>query len=395
MALFSLVVNGSAMVFAEPIASVLLDFDEGKQLLKLLLISAFLKGIANIPYKKLIITKKAKTYISVNFIYVVLTLSLTVYFVVSRQMGIAGILYAQIIGACIQLVTLGIITFETGITAFSTPLLNEMLKFSIYLILPNLSAFLINIANRYFLEEYQGLHEVGIYSLGAKIASIIPLLLTNPFKKVLGPHIYSLAGETEKCKSELVRHSGNFLLAIILLSLFLSLFTRELIGLISADSYMASYIIVPLLSLSHIMYGYAGIVVLGIHITKKTKVITLIFLVSSLFSLLFNYLLIPAYGMLGAAIANILSIMLVFTGYLITLNRYYPVTFRYGNYIGLLAGAVVVYLVSLFDFNALLVNIIYKTGLFTVFIVLVLLSNYLERNDKQFVLRKILRIQKV
>jgi len=342
--LASLVICLSGFTFTRAISDQFLNFQNDEYILKLVLISAFLKSMSLIQYKHLVIKQKPRPYISVQFTYVVITMSLTVYFVVFKNMGIEGILYSQITGGAIQLLVLSIMTFRAEMIHVSGKYISEMLGFSVFMLLPGLSAFVLNMTNRYFLAEFQDYEEVGIFSLGARIASVIPLLFTEPVKKALGPHIYSLAGQEVKCKAELKRFVDLFLIGLIGLGLTIALFSKEMIMIIASEEFYSSHFIVPILTLSYILYGTAGIVVLGLHITKKTWVISVVFVVSALVSLVMNYILIPRYGKIGASIAHNISVLVILTGYFIGLRKFYRINYSYGKYILLLALAAAIYM---------------------------------------------------
>ena len=97
----------------------------------------------------------------------------------------------------------------------------------------------------------------------------------------------------------------------------------------ASDSFQGSSSVVFILSFSNLLLGTAAIVVLAIHITKKTWVVTLIWLFSSLLNIVLNILLIPTYGKMGAAYATLLSILFILIFYIIAAQKLFPLIIPY------------------------------------------------------------------
>lgn len=376
MLLCSLVFSVVGVVFSKEIAGWVFNFENGTIFVKLICISTFLEALSHIPYKNLLVQKKAKQYVSVNIINLLITISFTIYLVVFLRMGVEGILYAKIGGGLIQLIILSSLTFKKETFFFSTNQLSEMLGFSVFLILPNLSSVILLLSNRFILQKYQTLDEVGIFSLGYKIAAIIPILLTEPVKKAFGPYIFSLSNDPPKCKESLRIFTGYFLAGILTFAFVISLYSRELIMIMSDKSYYSSYTIVFILAISYVFLGLSGIIVLGIHVTKKTWIVTLIWPLAATINLTLNFILIPSYGKMGAAITALVSFMFINFAYFFALSKVYYVRFEYIKYLFLLLITIVFYWVSTFLHFGIVMSIISKTLLLFVYLLVLLLSGF-------------------
>lgn len=324
---------GFSLLSADLISSVLFNFDEGKTYIKLISISVFIKSISEIPLKTLIVEKRAGRYVINNVLYLIASLISTVYFVVVLDLNIVGVLYGQILGASVQLATLLYTEWKWSFIRFSFSNLKGMLYFSLFLIPTQLASFVTYWSNRLFLQKFSSLHDVGTFSFGYKIASIIPILLTMPIKKALGPEIYELIDRPNECRKRIRQFS---LLVLIFLSLFalgLSLFAKELILLMASKAYTSSHEVVFVLSMGYVLIGMAGIVVLPIQITKKTWLITITWVLSSVFNIALNIVLVPLYGKSVAMYASFLTFLFILIMYFIFGEKTYTVNFEYKKYI--------------------------------------------------------------
>ncbi len=370
--------------FSREIASVFLDFAEGEKLLKLVAVSSALNVLTIIPLNNLRNREKAKTFVLVNLVTLTINIGLTILFLVVWKTGVSGILYAQIVGAAVELPILYVILYKDTQISFnvSVRLLKAMLNFSVFLILPGLSSLVITMSNRYFLQEYQSLEDVGLFSLGYKIAAIIPFLITEPVKKAFGPHIFGYVNEPDKCRNQLVRFTRYFVAILSVVVLLLSVFAYEMIYLMSDQSYHSSYSIVFVLAMSYLLMGVAGIVVLGIQITKKTWIITAIWPFAAAINVALNIWLIPLYAKEGATYATIATTFFILISYFIATRRVYNVHFEYLKYIIILILTVIFYYLSTFFTGiSLFLSLPFKVLLIFLFLLVVLKINYFSNEE--------------
>jgi O-antigen/teichoic acid export membrane protein len=311
------------------LADLFFKYPKGAYYLQLIAFITIIEVLTHIPFNNLRIRQLPKIFVLINLLKLIITTTLTVYFVAFAKIGVEGVLYAKLIG---DIITLAVLYYETRaeyLFKFSYTQLKEMLQFSVFLIPSSLSALILNMSNRFFLQEYQSLDDVGLYSLGAKLAGIIPFLFTDPIKKAFGPHLYSLIDNPVLCKKTLADFSKIFVGGLSIVALSISLFSRELILIMSDASYAGSHNIVFVLSISYLFLGLGGNIVFGINVTKKTWITAIIWFGSAIINILLNILLIPPFGRIGAAYATMLSVVLITVSYFIAIHYIYPVKFHY------------------------------------------------------------------
>ena len=310
-------------------SKLVLNFEQGNYFLKLITIATVVDVLCQIPMNNLRVRNKAWPYVQVSIVTLVSTVSLTIYFIAFIDLGVVGVLYAKILGSLISLIYLYYLTWSEFHFQLSNGMLLSMLSFSIFLIPSNLSSLILNMSNRFFLSEYQSFEDVGLFSLGVKIAAVIPILITEPVKKAFIPYIFDLADQPHKCTALLSDMIRLFFTGISIFVLIISIFANDLVYLMASDSFQGSSSVVFIMSFSNLLLGTAAIVVLAIHITKKTWIVTLIWVFSSLLNIVLNILLIPAYGKMGAAFATLLSILFILIFYIIASKKVFPLTIPY------------------------------------------------------------------
>jgi O-antigen/teichoic acid export membrane protein len=345
-------VSFTAIIFfnADWFSHTVLNANVGQLPIFLITVSTIFSVMIKIPLANLQIRQLPKQYIVVNLIGFLLTVSATIILVVFYRLGVLGVLYGQLIGNIIQLIFLSIYSRKEYKIGFSLSQLGLMLSFSVFLIPANLSALVLNMSNRWFLQEYHTIGDVGLYALGAKFASIIPMLFTEPIKQAFSPYLYEQLENPEKLKKTLADFSRHFLIGLSVVVLGISLMTREAIMIIADKSFYGSQNVTFILSVSFLFLGLAGIVVQGIQVVKKTWIITLIWVFSSLVNILLNFWLVPLYGRMGAAVATLISVIIICIFYFIAVAKVYPVKFNYSTFVILL------FLTVIFNYAGSLIN---------------------------------------
>ena len=377
----SIIFGGISFLFAESISSAIFKFPGGAEYIRLITVITLVKVLTHIPFHNIRNRRKPILFVSLNLGYLVLSIILTVLFLVVFKLGVKGVLYAQIVAGIIELTALYTATRnEIGFT-FSYRKLQAMLGFSLFLIPGNLSGFVLNFSNRYFLNEYTNLDEVGLYSLGAKLSGVIPILITEPVKKAFGPHLYSIIDEPEKCKQQIADFSRLFFAGLAFVALAISLFSSEIVRIVAADSYLGSHSIVFVLSISYLFLGLAGVIIIGVHITLKTWIITAIWLFSAAINIVLNILLIPKYGRMGAACATMLSVLFINISYFLAVSIVYPVKFVYIKYIEVVLLMIAANYVGSIIQTTLFYAIMLKFLLLIAFIAVLIVSNYFSTGE--------------
>jgi O-antigen/teichoic acid export membrane protein len=364
-----------SFVLAEKIASAIFNFDGGARYIRLITVSAAFKAHSMIFYNLLIARERARSYVTVNVITLFFMMILTVYFVVFMQLGVTGVLTAQVIAFITEFLILAIMLMKASIFRYSSALVKEMLKFSIPLIPLQVAGTILAMSDRFFLQEYRTLDEVGLYSLAYKFASVLPLLTIEPFK-AFAPHIFALIEQPEKCKKTLADFGRYYMAAALILALIMGMFSREIIRIMSDQAFHMSYQAVFMLCLSYVFYGLYKFSCYANNIVKKNWYISLSWLIAVIVNLSLNFVLVPLYGIYGAMTASIMSYFVLALANMISAQRIYQVPYRFTSFMVLILVVSAIYYVSTFINYAIAISLILKTLLALVFIILVIYSRY-------------------
>jgi O-antigen/teichoic acid export membrane protein len=315
-------------------------------LFRLIFLTMALSLANEIPLSFIRAQQKSLLFTAISVSRLTLSLGLNILFIAGFGWGIRGIILSGVINQGIASIFLSAYTLkQTGIS-FSWVSLKEMMNYGLPYIPGGLGMFVLNFADRFFLQRFTSLSEVGIYSLGYKFGMVINPLVTDPFFSIWRPKMFEFA-KREDAKDIYSVMLTYFLFLEIFLALGISVLIKDVLVIISSPEYRSAYKVVPLILLSYILWGGYFHMQVGILLEKKTKNIAYIVIISALSNLLLNYLLIRWIGMWGAALATLTSFGIMFLLNYVISSRIYYVRYEFGRIFKLLALAVVLYLVSL------------------------------------------------
>lgn len=277
------------------------------------ILSAFFAIFQIVPKIYFQVNEKADKFVLISIAQFVLNAGLTLWFVIGKVEGAVGMLKGELSANLLIAPLIIYISYKTINFKFKSKLFFESLKFSFPLIPGLLSAFVLNLSDRIFIERYFTLTEVGLYSLGYKIAGLIGVL-TSSFLLAYGPVFYKNANSDDQplAKIKIRTYNHLYILVVILSAFIITLFSKEAIIILLHPKYMESYKIIPIIALGFIIIQVTGLFNMMIYQNKKSVALMLIGVVSACLSISLNFLLIPSYGAYGAAFTNVISFTCVF-----------------------------------------------------------------------------------
>ena len=289
---------------------------------QIMFIAMGLQTIASVPECLLLAKKQSVIFSTITIGTFVSYLTLNILFLVVFKMGVVGILLSILITKALNTSSLIVITFHRFRLLFSLKKLREMISFGLPLVPAGIAMFIMHFSDRFFVQKFCNLNDLGLYSLGYKFGMILTVLVFAPFFRIWDIQRFEIA-KTVDGKRIFGRVFTYYSAVSIFAGLGISVLIEEIINIMAASEYHGAAAVVPLIVLSYLLYGMANFFSLGIMITKKTKYAAYIQLPIAGINILFNFLFIRNYGIMGAAISTFLSFLLlaIFT-FVISQNIY-------------------------------------------------------------------------
>jgi len=210
---------------------------------------------------------------------------------------------------------------------FNKRLLKRNIKYSIFLIPHNLASIFMQFMDRFFISNMINLSQVGIYSLGGQISAVLGIV-SSAINNATVPNV--LKAYKDKNYLYLVDLADLSIIFLSFVAFILSLFSPEIVKFVAPNEYKNAYLVISILSFYFVvqMYYFMTSSVL-FYIEKATKFVALTTITSFILNIFLNYLLIPYFSIIGAAIATVISMLLVNYFVIFIANKFIIVKFRH------------------------------------------------------------------
>ena len=167
-------------------------------------------------------------------------------------------------------------------------------------------SWITNYFDRFAIEHYLEVSEVGIYSASYGVGTKFSTVIIPIFLAAMTPIVYGRYSLKEK-KLVIEKHAKNYmLLAFIIIIIVYAAY--PLIGLhLLSEQYETGFHIIPSINLGYFILTFSYIFESLLYSESKTSYILYLNVLAALINIILNIILIPIYGIDGAVIATILS----------------------------------------------------------------------------------------
>ena len=184
----------------------------------------------------------------------------------------------------------------------------ELIIYSLPLILVSLLSLLQKWADIFILGFYRSASEIGVYSIAfstAALLSIVPTALMSLFAPIATSlYASNKKNDIKKINNFVTKWIFTFNLPFLLILIF---FSKNLLQLVFGNEYLSGYLALIILGFSYLLLSLTHIYSNNLLIIKKTKLLSILVLISTLSNIILNILLVPRYGINGAAISTLVA----------------------------------------------------------------------------------------
>jgi O-antigen/teichoic acid export membrane protein len=292
-----------------------------------------LDAISLVPFAYLRLKNKPVRFTAIKITNIVINVALNFILVLGFKMGLVAVFISNLVASAVTFILLTPIVFENITFRFNKKLFNELWRFSLPYVPAGLAAIMVQVVNRPIMQALTDEATVGIFQANFRLG-IFMMLIVAMFEYAWRPFFLNNAREPDAKQifSKVMTLFVGFASVILIVLTFL---IDDLIkiplphrGHIIGAKYWGGVYIVPVILFSYLLYGIYINLMAGIYIEKKTKYLPYITGLGALINIAGNFLLIPPFGMHGAAAATLLS-YLAMTLYIYYISqKFYPVKYE-------------------------------------------------------------------
>jgi O-antigen/teichoic acid export membrane protein len=258
---------------------------------------------------------------------VLITIAATVLLVVVWHKGAVGVLVGNFTGTlAVYFVLLAHRRYQLGLQ-FNRELYRQMQKFGMPLVPSGLALWAINFIDRLLLNTISGAGETGLYSIGVRISSVIVFLFTA-FRTAWPAFAYSIEDDRQ------ARRTYGFVLTYLLficlwVTVGLGLLAPWIVRVLTGPAFYEGARVVPLLVFGGSAFIAFNVVSIGIGRARRTQFNWVVTGVAAAVNVGLCLVLIPPYGMMGAAAATLVAYVVMFLGMTVRAQQVFPVAYQW------------------------------------------------------------------
>lgn len=236
---------------------------------------------------------------------------LNIYLVYYLRQGIYGIILAQLITSIFLLVILLPFLKENYIRIFNPAQVKVIYIFAIPLIISGVLSYSVDVIDRFIIDHFLGTREVGIYSFSYRIAMIMNVFVLS-LRSAWTPYSIKLYNEGNY-NVEFGKSFIKILAAGLLIFLIVSMFIDDLFNFHSGNfhlfdpAYRSGIKIIPVILLSYLLSAIVTYYSVYPYISGKSIHFLISDSIALIINIVLNFILIPVYGIMGAAFATFFS----------------------------------------------------------------------------------------
>ncbi|MDP6684820.1 MAG: oligosaccharide flippase family protein [Candidatus Marinimicrobia bacterium] len=333
----SLIITTCIIVFKTPLSFILFQ-DAFPEIISMIALILFCDTLWSLTQILLRAESRPVSFIIINLINVITTMGMNIYFIIGLKKGMMGVFYGNLTAsALILFLSLFIVIPKINISDFSSRLLKKTIKFALPFLPAGLFTIIMEVSDRYLLLWLMGTEAVGIYSAGYRLGIFISLLVLS-FNMGWTPYFLNLnqsKNAPRKYAQIFSIFNGIICFFMVFITLWINKIVRIKIGNVTffGEEFWQSTEIIPVIMLGYFFSGLYVLQLPGIYATDKTRLIPLFRGIGAVSNIVLNLILIPRFGVMGAAWATAVSFgIIALTIFLFNYSQY-PIPFTFQSII--------------------------------------------------------------
>jgi len=310
-------------------------------LVALVIGNTFVAGFYFLPYQVLRIADRSALFVVLTFLRSAGTIVARLILVIAAGWGVAGVVYADVFVTAIF--TLVLLPWFAPLIRplFSRTLIREALGFGLPRIPHSLAHQVMSLSDRYFLNLYRTLDDVGLYGIGASFGLALKLFL-SAFEFAWTPFFLGVMREPNATR--IYSAVSTYIVAtLVLLGMGLCAVAPDLVRLFTAPAFHEAAAVTPWIALGVMFQGIYLVGSIGLVITKRTMRYPVATALAAAVSVAANAVLVRRYGVMGAAWANALSYATLAVVTVTFSEQVYPIRYEWGRLLRIVAAGLVGY----------------------------------------------------
>ncbi|MEO8480729.1 MAG: lipopolysaccharide biosynthesis protein [Acidobacteriota bacterium] len=353
--------------------------------LRLMLVNIALVAFTFVPFHVMRLRHEAAVFSMFTFARSVGTVVLRILFVIGLRYGVAGVYLSDLLLTLVLLPLMWPRCRTLVAAAFSTRELRTVLRFGLPRLPHGLASQTLDGYPKLLLGRSVSPSMVGVYQNGATLGTGVAFF-KNAFETAFAPFYYATARQPDA--REVFAKMATYGVAVfVLLVAGTTSVARDLILLLLKPDYLAALPVVPLIACAFAIQGVYQLTSIGLNLTSRTEFYPVSTIAAALVSVALGLWLIPAHGLVGAAVTVLLSYATQAIVAFVLAQRVYHVRYEHSRLARVIAAGVLASIAGLVLPSMPPLAGLAARGLTTVvvFVGVLWMSGFLRGSERAFV----------
>lgn len=250
----------------------------------------------------------------------VFSLILILLMIFYTSLGIQVLFTGQIVISLILLVILFIqnhgIVSKLRFGMVSRVLIRKLLRYGSVGLISSAGIFILISSDRYIIALYDSTSHVGIYNQVYQVGQVSVYFLVTVFFNTITPGFNKLlTGFTRKNEKQLMNYVYAFVLLILPLTFYVSIFARQVAEFLLGKEFRQGFAMIPWIVISSFLYGLTLFNETKMKFEHQFRPVLWGVIIACLLNAALNFMFVPVWGYSWAAISTFIAYLFLFIYY--------------------------------------------------------------------------------
>ena len=229
---------------------------------------------------------------------------------------------------------------------FEFKIIKEMIKYGYPLIGISITCWILNVSDRYIIQLFNSAADVGIYSYSYNLSNSIFNMLMQFIMLGAFPNIVKAWEKSGKNSAELVikDYLNLFFLIVLPACAGVIALSNQFFTIFTNESYVNGYSVFLITSIGISILGFSQYTNKVWELTKRTKTLFVLNVVTAILNIIFNFICIPVFGYQAAAFTTTVCYLIYVVISLILSRKIMKLKIDYNQFFKILCSTLIMFL---------------------------------------------------
>lgn len=303
----------------------------------LTILSTFLSAANVIPWVLMRVREQSTRFVILILAQSSVLVAAVLIFIVGLHMGLLGAVLAGFVQAAAIYLFFTVYTLRNSSLHVGWSFIRRSVTYGFPVLLMQAGWWVLDASDRFILRHFTAARIVAIYSVGYAIGRIL-IMVSQAINQAWTPFFYATVKEQHPEAKTIFSYTATYYTLVVGgLGLLIAVFAREAVLFFGGHNYLSASHVTPLIVIAAVVQGMFYVPSRGLFLVKKTGSLPVVLAAGAATNIGLNFVMIPAWGMMGAAIATVIGYAVTVALTFVVSQRHYRITYQTRRLVMILA----------------------------------------------------------